>query len=112
MSRDIRLYLDDILQSCRKILRYTEGMDFTQFQDDERTYDAVIRNLEIIGEASRNLPSEIKHRYPEIEWRSISAFRNIVAHEYFAIKSEIVWDIIRNKIPEIQQQFQYLLKEI
>jgi uncharacterized protein with HEPN domain len=76
-------------------------MSLEQFRQDDRTYDAVIRNLEIIGEAARNIPVETQSRYPQIEWRSIAAFRNIVAHEYFGIKDEIVWDIVTNKIPEL-----------
>ena len=71
MSRDIRLYLEDILDACEKIQRYTDGFSYLQFQQDDRTYDAVIRNLEIIGEACRKIPSDIQNRYPEIEWRSI-----------------------------------------
>ncbi len=86
MSRDMSLYLEDILEACQKIQRYTAGMSFSDFRGDERTYDAVIRNLEIIGEAARNVEPEFQERYPVIEWRSISALRNILAHGYFSIK--------------------------
>jgi uncharacterized protein with HEPN domain len=97
VSRDVRLYLEDIQLSCKKIIRYIENLGFYEFIADDRTYDAVIRNLEIIGEAARNVPEPIRARQPEIDWRAISALRNIVAHEYFGIKDEIIWDIIRTK---------------
>ena len=90
MSRDVRLYLDDILIAAKKIQRYTEEMNYDQFIRDERTYDAVIRNLEVIGESARNVPDEFRNRFPDIEWRSISALRNILIHEYFAIRDEIL----------------------
>lgn len=109
MSRDPRLYLEDILEACEKIQRYTSRMLFDEFQSDDRTYDAVIRNLEIIGEAAKNIRPEIQELYPDIEWRAISAFRNIVAHEYFAIKTEIVWDIVVNKIPDLYNHIQDIL---
>ena len=69
MSRDWRLYWDDILVACRKILRFTAGLDKTGFQGDERTYDAVLRNLEVIGEAVKNLPEDARNRAPAIELR-------------------------------------------
>ncbi len=109
MSRDLRLYLDDILLAAQKIQRYTMGMSYGQFKQDDRTYDAVIRNLEIIGEAARNIPDEMQQRFPAIEWRAIAAFRNILAHEYFAIRDEIVWDIVCNKMPELSGQIQAVL---
>jgi uncharacterized protein with HEPN domain len=109
MSRDARLYLEDILLACQKIHRFTSMMDLEQFKADDRTHDAVIRNLEIIGEAARNVPPEIQKQYPTVEWRAVSAFRNILAHEYFAIQDEIVWDIVCNKIPQLQQLCQNIL---
>jgi uncharacterized protein with HEPN domain len=103
MSRDIGLYLEDILVACQKIQRYSTGMNFTDFTRDERTYDAVIRNPEIIGEAARNVEPEFQEQYPEIEGRSIMALRNILAHGYFSIKDEIVGDIIQNKVPQLKE---------
>ncbi len=73
MSRDPRLYLEDIYQACEKILRYTEGIDFSRFLEDTRTLDAVMRNLEIIGEAVRHIPGEMRQQYPEVEWSKIVA---------------------------------------
>ena len=74
MSRNPRLYLEDIQQSCAKVLRFTAGLSFEQFKQDDRTYDAVLRNLEIIGEAAKNVPDEIRQRFSFVEWRKISGF--------------------------------------
>jgi uncharacterized protein with HEPN domain len=90
MSRDPRLYLEDIAASCQKIVRYTTGMTHQDFQKDDRTYDAVIRNLEIIGEAANKVPEDIQQRYRYIQWREMIALRNIIAHAYFGIKDEII----------------------
>lgn len=80
MSRDWLLYLDDIQESGAKIFRYIQGMTFETFVDDERTYDAVVRNLEIIGEAVKNVPFTIRERYPDVQWRKIAGLRDILAH--------------------------------
>ncbi len=76
-------------------------MDFKAFCSDEVVYDAVIRNLEIIGEASKNVPHEIRASYPKVEWRKVSGLRDILIHTYFSIDNVILWDIIKVKIPEL-----------
>ena len=109
MSRDPELYLEDIRMACAKITRYIKGMTFENFKADDRTYDAVIRNLEIIGEAAKNIPEEICLSHPEIEWRAITALRNIVAHEYFGVRDEIIWDIATNKVPRLKVQIDRII---
>lgn len=94
MSRDWRLYWEDLVIGCEKILRYTEGMDSEGFRQDQKTYDAVLRNLEIIGEAAKNLPGAVKSQLPEVEWRKIAALRDVIAHGYFGNDGEIIWDIV------------------
>lgn len=111
MSRDYLLFLEDIAESCVKILRYVNGMTFEQFMEDGKTYDAVLRNLEIIGEAVKNLPDEIRGRYPRVEWKKIAGLRDIVAHEYFGVDERIVWDIIQNKLSALKNQIKALLQE-
>ena len=101
MSREWELYLEDILESCEKILRFTEGLTFEQFTNDERTYDAVVRNLEIIGEAAKHIPDDIRVVLPNIEWRKAAGLRDMLAHAYFGIDNDILWDIVRNKVPEL-----------
>ena len=94
MSRDWRLYWEDLVIGCEKILRYTEGMDSEGFRQDQKTYDAVLRNLEIIGEAAKNLPGAVKSQLPEVEWRKIAGLRDVIAHGYSGNDDEILWDIV------------------
>jgi uncharacterized protein with HEPN domain len=112
MHRDYRLYLDDILEAIDRIYEYVNCMDEDAFGSDRKTQDAVIRNLEVIGEASRKLPDELKGRSNEIEWSKIIGFRNILAHEYFGVSIPIVWDIVQNKIGPLKQACTKLLKQM
>ncbi len=111
MPRDYRLYLDDILESCRKIRQYTEGMSFEEFERDVKTQDAVIRNFEVIGEAANRLPNEIKSLYHDIEWAKIIGFRNVLIHEYFGVKVETVWSAILQKVPILEEQTKEVLTQ-
>ena len=79
-------------------------MSFDQFVKDDKTYDAVLRNLEIIGEAVKNLPEDVRLRYNQIEWRKLAGLRDIVAHEYFGVSDEIVWDVIQTKLSSLRQE--------
>ena len=102
MPRDVRLYLDDIVEAADRVLEYVAGMDFDQFTADQRTVDAVVRHLEIIGEAARSLPEELTVTSSEIEWRKIVGLRNILIHQYFGINRKIVWDIVQNKLSPLK----------
>jgi uncharacterized protein with HEPN domain len=101
VSRDWRLYWDDIVTSCDRVQKYTQGFDWAAFESDQKTIDAVVRNLEIIGEAAKNLPLEARDLCPEIEWRKISGLRDIVAHAYFGIDKALIWDVVQVKVPEL-----------
>jgi uncharacterized protein with HEPN domain len=79
-------------------------MSFADFITNDKTYDAVLRNLEVIGEAVKNLPDDFRDLHPQIEWRKIAGLRDIVAHVYFGVNDEIVWDVIQNKIPVLHEQ--------
>lgn len=103
--RDYKIYLNDILKSIKKIEKYTEKINsFNEFKSKEMELDAVIRNLQIIGEAAKNIPLEIKKQNKEIEWKKISGLRDILVHAYFGVSEEIVWDIIKNRIPDLKKQ--------
>lgn len=93
MPRDPRLYLDDILEAIARIGEYTASMDYDAFRQDRKTQDAVVRNLEIIGEAAGRLPESLRTISSEIEWRKIIGLRNILAHEYFGVSLPVVWDV-------------------
>ncbi len=112
MSREWIFYLEDIRDSALKVLRYTKGMDLSAFQENEQAFDAVIRNLEIIGEAAKYLPSEARTMMPEIEWAKAAAFRDIIAHHYFGLDARIVWDVVQNKIPEIASTSTSILEKL
>jgi uncharacterized protein with HEPN domain len=97
-KRTPTILIDDMLEAVEKINRYTKDYDYDQFLADERTSDAVVRNLEIIGEAASRLPVEIRQQFPHIEWKKIIGLRNRVIHEYFGVDLEIVWYIIQNDL--------------
>lgn len=102
MSRDWSVYVEDILTATAKVKRYTEGMNHDAFAADERTVDAVVRNLEIIGEAARILPPECTGAMPEIEWKKVVGLRNILVHQYFGINHAVLWDIVSNKLDPLE----------
>ena len=94
------MYLEDIRTSMNRISEYIEGLDFNTFKKDYKTVDDIIRNFEIIGEASKNLPDFIKDQNPNIPWQEMYYLRNKVSHEYFGIDYEIIWDVAKNYLPE------------
>lgn len=98
-NRDHRLYLADILESAKAIQEYVRGYSFHDFSDDRKTYSAVIREFEIIGEAVGKLPDEIKQKRADVEWQDIKDFRNLLTHEYFGVDLEIIWQVIQDDLP-------------
>ena len=100
-ERDFRIYCADILDSGTAIMEFVNGFSFQEFGDDRKTYSAVIREFEIIGEAVGNLSDRLKQRHPDIEWQDIKDFRNLLIHEYFGVDLEIVWKIIQDDLPSL-----------
>jgi len=111
-KRDYRLFLQDILESIERIEEYTEGYDFETFTKDRKTVDAVLRNLEIIGEAAKHIPENIRMQHPEIPWKRVIGLRNVVIHHYFGVDLSIVWVIIKKQLPELKNAVISLLEEI
>lgn len=110
-KRTPKLLVEDILESIVKINKYTLGTDFQKFISDEKTLDAVIRNFEIIGEASARLPDECKERFGEIDWDRMRGFRNRIVHDYFGIDYEIVWNIMKQTLPDFEKQIKSIIEK-
>lgn len=104
--RDARLYLQDILDAVNNIKEYTVDMDFEAFKRDRKTQDAVARNLGVIGEAANRLPESIREKHRDIPWQEIKGMRNILAHEYFGVKLETIWETICSDLPKLLSQIQ------
>jgi uncharacterized protein with HEPN domain len=103
-SRNARLYLQDILQACDDILDFTQGMkSASELQADRRTFLAVVHSLQIIGEATRQIPKSLKEKYPDFPWREAASLRNVIAHEYFGLDVDIIWDVIKSRIPTLAE---------
>jgi uncharacterized protein with HEPN domain len=100
VQRDVDVFLDDILESCARISRYTAGSNLELFRGDEKTVDAVVRNLEIVGEAAKKVPPATRAMI-DVDWRRIASLRDLLIHEYFGVDIDIVWDIVISKIPDL-----------
>jgi uncharacterized protein with HEPN domain len=111
MPRDYKVYLEDVLDAISKVREYTTGMSQVMFSGDSKTIDAVVRNLEIIGEAVKNIPEEIRSTYKDVDWKKIAGLRDILIHAYFGIDAEIIWDIVQNKLPLLEKQVKKILTE-
>jgi len=112
IKRTYSMFFDDMLMAISRILEYTESIDFMGFKHDYKTVDAVIRNFEIIGEAVKNIPDEIKEQYPDVPWNEMYSLRNRISHAYFGVDYEIIWDIITNHLSDNKSQIEIIRKEI
>ncbi len=101
MSRDPKLFLQDILDSSAKVFSYTNGMTQEEFEANGMAYDAVIRNLEVIGEAAKQVPQELREASPKIPWRMICGFRDHLAHAYFGLDNDTVWEVVTTELPTL-----------
>jgi len=111
-SRNVKLYLHDILQACDDILNFTQGMESAvDLQSDRRTFLAVIHSLQIIGEAARQMPKSFKESHTDFPWREAASLRNVIAHEYFGLDVDIIWDVIRTRIPVLAEQVKQIKVE-
>lgn len=112
MQRNYKTYFEDILTAIGKIERYTEKLSFEDFKDDELKVDGVVRNLEIIGEAVKKIPADLRMKYPDVEWNKIAGVRDILIHSYFTVDLEILWEIIEEKLPAFKTRVIQIIDEI
>ena len=110
-KRDWKILFEDILESIEKIEAYTKDLTFDEFSWTPMAVDAVVRNIEIIGEASRNVPSNIKDINPTIPWQKLNGIRNRVVHEYFGVDISIIWYIVRNELSQLKEEITNALKK-
>ena len=108
-KRSSNLLLLDMKEAAEKILKYTKGLSFEDFLTDDKTIDAVVRNFEIIGEASLRIDEDFRFEHPQIEWKKLRGFRNRIVHDYFGIDYEIVWSILTQDLEELVFQLDQLL---
>jgi len=109
-GRDIKLYLTDILQSIEETIAFTQKMQFDDFVKDKKTFKAVWKNFEIIGEAVKSLPSDIKAKHPEVDWKAVVGMRDKLTHEYFGVSHLILWTTISKDLPGIEKAVRKLLE--
>ncbi|MCL4558948.1 MAG: DUF86 domain-containing protein [Deltaproteobacteria bacterium] len=111
-KRDINLFISDILDSIGKIEAYTNKISYEQFIADEKTKDAVVRNLEIIGEAVKNIPDAVKDKYPAVNWRAATGMRDKLIHGYFGVSFFIVWETVKNDLPAFKSEIRNTFKDL
>ena len=103
-DRDWSLFLLDMQRFCERIIRYSKGLTPVQFEGDDLVNDAVLRNLELLGEAAKQIPDSIRQRHPQVPWRRVAGLRDVLAHAYFGLEDETIWQIVSSSVPALSAQ--------
>ncbi|MEK7208534.1 MAG: DUF86 domain-containing protein [Patescibacteria group bacterium] len=111
MNKDIHVYLEDILESIEKIEGYTKGLDFAEFEENTEHQDAVIRRLEILGEAVKRISQSVREEYPDIPWKQIAGMRDILIHEYADVSLKRIWKVVTNELAPLKEAIQAMLQK-
>jgi uncharacterized protein with HEPN domain len=109
-KREYRDYLQDIIDSINDIEAFTSGMDFESFMKDKKTVNAVVRSIEVVGEATKRIPKSIRDKHPAVPWRKMAGMRDKLIHEYFGVDLEILWKTTKEDIPSLKSAIQDVLK--
>lgn len=112
MSRDWLLYLEDMVDCTAKVIRFTAGISSEEFAANDLIRDAVLHNLLLLGEAAKHVPDDVRSRYDQIEWRKIAGLRDVLAHAYFGLEPETLWDVVHNKVPPLHEQLRDILSTL
>lgn len=112
MIRDYKLFVKDILDAINNIEDFVGNMNYGEFMEDDKTSTAVVKKIEIIGEAIKNIPGDVRVKYKAIPWKDIVGMRNKITHNYFKIDYEIVWNVVKEKLPALKIQIEQVLKEM
>ena len=112
MNKDYIVYLQHILEAIESIQSYTKGLDADKFRKNKMAVDAVVRNLEIIGEATKKLPAVVRNKYAQVEWKKIAGMRDILVHDYFGVDVEKVWNVVIHRLPDLKENITQIVESV
>ncbi|MBI2851748.1 MAG: DUF86 domain-containing protein [Chloroflexi bacterium] len=112
MNRDVLLYLDDILEAIRKIDKYADASSLDEFSNNGMAIDAIVRNFEVMGEATKHIPESIRRKYPAVPWKIMAGMRDVLIHQYFGVDIPALWKTIKEDLPGVEPQIEALLKDL